>query len=41
MKKVSILVPVYNEKDTLLELLSNIDKASFCNLEKEVILVDD
>lgn len=41
MQKVSILVPVYNEKDTLLQLLSNIDKASFCNLEKEVILVDD
>ncbi len=41
MKKVSILVPIYNEKATLLELLDNIEKASFCNLEKEIILVDD
>lgn len=41
MKKVSILVPVYNEKDTLLQLLSNIEKANFCNLEKEIIFIDD
>ena len=41
MKKVSILVPVYNEKATLTELLDNIKNASFCNLQKEIILVDD
>lgn len=41
MKKISILVPIYNEKNTLIEVLEKIDKATFCNLEKEVILIDD
>lgn len=41
MKKVSIIIPVYNEKDTIKLLLENVENASFCNLEKEIILVDD
>lgn len=41
MTKVTILVPIYNEKTTLMTLLENIKSASFCNLEKEVILIDD
>ena len=41
MKKISILVPVYNEQATLLELLKALDSATFCNLEKEIILIDD
>ena len=41
MKKVSIIIPVYNEKDTVEELLFNVDKADFSGLEKEIIIVDD
>lgn len=41
MKKISILVPIYNEKNTLKVVLEKINEASFCNLEKEIILIDD
>ncbi|MBQ4122655.1 glycosyltransferase family 2 protein [bacterium] len=41
MKKVSIIVPIYNEKDTLLSILEKIEQANFSGLEKEMILVDD
>ena len=41
MKKVTILVPVYNELNTLDEILSRVEKANFCGLEKEIILIDD
>ena len=41
MQKVSIIIPVYNEKDTLLALLEKVEQASFSCLEKEIILVDD
>ncbi len=41
MNKVSIIIPVYNEKETLKELLSKVEQASFAGLEKEIIMVDD
>lgn len=41
MKKVSIIIPVYNEITTLYTLLDKVNSADFCNLEKEIILVDD
>ena len=41
MKKVSILIPVYNEKDTLQLLLEKVEQANFAGLEKEIIMVDD
>lgn len=41
MKKVSILIPVYNEKNTLIQLLKKVEQADFAGLEKEIILVDD
>ena len=41
MQKVSILIPVYNEKDTLKILLEKVEQAAFAGLEKEIILVDD
>ena len=41
MQKVSIIIPIYNEKNNLLEILKQVDEANFCNLEKEIILVDD
>ncbi len=41
MKKVSIIIPVYNEKDTLKTLLEKVEQADFSGLEKEIIMVDD
>ena len=41
MKKVSIVVPVFNEINTIDAILEKIEQASFCGLEKEIILVDD
>ena len=40
MNKISILIPVYNEKNTLLEILKQVEAVDF-GLEKEIILVDD
>ena len=40
IKKLSIVVPVYNEKDTILEILAILDKVEI-PLEKEIILVND
>lgn len=40
MNKVSILIPVYNEKDSLTELLRRVEEVDF-GLEKEIILIDD
>jgi glycosyltransferase involved in cell wall biosynthesis len=41
MKKVSIIIPVYNEKDTFKLLLEKVEQANFAGLEKEIIMVDD
>ena len=41
MKKISIIIPVYNEKATLKDIIEKIESASFCGLEKELIFVDD
>lgn len=41
MQKVSIIIPVYNEKDTLKLLLEKVENADFCGLEKEIIITDD
>lgn len=41
MKKVSIIIPVYNEKGTILELLKKVESAKFAGLEKEIIITDD
>ena len=41
MKKVSIIIPVYNERRTLLALLAKVFKAPTSGLEKEVLAVDD
>ena len=41
MAKVSIIIPVFNEKDTLKELLEKVEQANFSGLEKEIIMVDD
>lgn len=41
MQKVSILIPVYNEINTIKIIIEKIEQASFCGLEKEIILIDD
>ena len=40
MQKITILIPVFNERDSLLELLRRVSAVDF-GLEKEIILVDD
>ena len=35
MQKVSIIIPVFNEKDTLRLLLEKVEQANFSGLEKE------
>lgn len=39
-KKLSIIIPIYNERKTILELLKQIN-AIVLDLEKEIIIVDD
>ena len=41
MKKITILIPVYNEVGTLEQILAKVEKANFYGLEKEIILIDD
>lgn len=41
MEKISIIIPVYNEINTLELILEKIENVSFFNMEKEIILVDD
>jgi len=40
-KKISLLIPVYNEVNSLEALLARVESVDFCGLEKEIILVDD
>lgn len=39
--RLSIIVPVYNEAETIAEVVSRIQKAHLPGIEKELILVDD
>lgn len=41
MQKITILIPVFNEVNTLKQILQKVENASFCSLEKEIILIDD
>ena len=41
MKKLSIIIPVYNEKITILKLLESVERVNLAGLEKEVVIVDD
>jgi len=41
MNKVTVLVPIFNEVNTLKTILKKIEEANFCGLEKEIILIDD
>lgn len=39
--KLSIIVPVYNEKNTVLEILKRLTDLDLGNIAKEIIIVDD
>lgn len=39
--KLSIIIPVYNEKDTLRKLLNKVEEVELKGIEKEFVLVDD
>ena len=42
MSKLSIIIPVYNEKNTILEIVKRVEAAQLpSGMEKEIIIVDD
>lgn len=41
MKLLSVVIPVYNERQTLEELLKRVQAAETPGLEKEIIIIDD
>ncbi len=41
MKKITVLIPVYNELNTLEIILKKVEETNLCGLEKEIILIDD
>jgi glycosyltransferase involved in cell wall biosynthesis len=41
LKKLSIIIPCYNEAATITEVLARVARAEACRLEKEVIVVND
>ncbi|MGQ9626946.1 MAG: glycosyltransferase family 2 protein [Anaerolineae bacterium] len=41
MKKLSVLVPVYNERETIQEILSRVEAVKLDGITKEIIVVDD
>lgn len=41
MIKLSILIPVYNETNTILEIVDRIQKISLTGIDKEIIIIDD
>jgi glycosyltransferase involved in cell wall biosynthesis len=41
MQKISIIIPVFNEINTIETLLKKVDSVDFGNTEKEVVIIDD
>ena len=41
MRKVSIIIPVYNEERTIVKVISSVNKLKIGNASKEIIVVDD
>ena len=39
--KISIIIPCYNEKNTIGEILKKVKNVNVLNCEKEIIVVDD
>jgi len=40
-KKLSIIIPVYNEKDTIEKILQKLESVKIAGISKEIIIVDD
>lgn len=40
-KKISIIVPVFNESDNVKEVIKRVLNAPMCGLQKEIVLIDD
>ena len=40
IKKISILIPVYNEENTLKSLLKKVIDSDVCKLKKEIIIIE-
>ncbi|MEA1986246.1 MAG: glycosyltransferase family 2 protein [Candidatus Marinimicrobia bacterium] len=41
INKLSIIIPCYNEKDTIEEIIAVVNKVDIGDIEKEIIIVDD
>lgn len=41
MKRLSIVIPVFNEKNTILQLLALVDNVQLKKIEKEIVIIDD
>ena len=41
MQILSIIIPVYNEKDTIREILATVESVNLKDIDKEIIVVDD
>jgi len=41
MKKLSIIIPAYNEKNTILKILGLIENVELPGMQKEIIIIDD
>ena len=41
MKKLSIIIPVFNERRTIKKILKKIESVQLDNIEKEIIIIDD
>ena len=41
MARLSIIIPVYNERETILEILDRVKNVDLGQVEKEIIIVDD
>jgi glycosyltransferase involved in cell wall biosynthesis len=39
--RVSVVIPVYNERETVAQIIKAVDEADFVGLEHELVLVDD
>lgn len=40
-RTLSVIIPCYNERATIVELLSRVERADFGNWKKEILIVDD
>ncbi len=41
MKKLTVLIPVYNEEKTISQVIRRVKDADIGDLEREIIVVDD